>query len=230
MQFYNYLQYFFYLANNWDIRIATHILSNEMRGEKKYRIRTTGADELGSLEEKGIDISHATIYMPASYDLMEEVFSQLSFSSYKHFIDIGCGKGRVVCVAANKGVKKITGLELSKELCDQAKLNLLKTKQRITDLEFQVINNDAFYFDIPDDCDCIFMFNPFDEIIMSAVLENIILSLKRLERTLTVIYFNPMHKHLFLSKGFTQTATYKKLIYMEASVLIKTPDKTGVSR
>lgn len=223
MQFYNYLQYFFYLANNWDIRIATHILSNEMRGEKKYRIRTTGADKLGSLLEKGIDISHATIYMPASYDLMEEVFSHLPFPSYKHFIDIGCGKGRVLCVAANRGVRKITGLELSKELCEQAKLNLLKTNLRIKNLEYYVFNNDAFYFDIPDDCDCIFMFNPFDEVVMSAVLMNITASLERLQRTITVIYFNPMHKHLFLDYGFKQTASYKKLTYMEASVLIKNP-------
>ena len=28
---------------------------------------TTGADELKNLAKKGIDISHATIYMPVSY-------------------------------------------------------------------------------------------------------------------------------------------------------------------
>jgi SAM-dependent methyltransferase len=223
MQFYNYLQYFFYLANNWDFRIATHILSNEMRGEKKYRIRTTGADELGSLEEKGIDISHATIYMPASYDLMEEVFEHLPLKTYEHFLDIGCGKGRVLCVAANKGITKITGLELSKELCDIAKLNLLKTKQRFPALNYHVINNDAFYFDIPDDGDCIFMFNPFDEIIMSSVVENIAASLERNPRQMTIIYFNPMYKHLFTEQGFRQVASYKKLTYMEATVLIKNP-------
>jgi hypothetical protein len=35
MQFINYLQYFFYLAHNWNIRIATHIISKEVKGEEK---------------------------------------------------------------------------------------------------------------------------------------------------------------------------------------------------
>ena len=66
-----FLRYFFYLVFNWNIRIAAHIIKQEMRGEKKYAINTTGADDLENLEDKGIDISHATVYMPASYDLLE---------------------------------------------------------------------------------------------------------------------------------------------------------------
>ena len=50
--------YFIYIASNWNIRIAWHILLQEIKGEKKYRINTTGKDTLESLEEKGIDIDH----------------------------------------------------------------------------------------------------------------------------------------------------------------------------
>ncbi len=223
MQFYNYLQYYFFLANNWDFRIATHILGREIKGEKKYRIRTTGADELTKLEEKGIDISHANIYMPASYDLLEDVFSNLPVSTYRHFIDIGCGRGRALCVAAAFGTMKVTGVEFSKTLCDEAKLNLLKTQQQIPDLLFKVINNDAFYYEIPDDADCIFMFNPFDEIIMSGVLQNIEVSLEDHPREMTIIYLNPMHKHLFLEQNYKEVYHYIKLTYMEAVVLTKSP-------
>ena len=77
MRFFTYIKYFFYLASNWNLRIAWHILDKEIKGEKKYGIQTTGADELKKLEAKGIDISHATIYMPASYDLLETVFTEL---------------------------------------------------------------------------------------------------------------------------------------------------------
>ncbi len=225
-QFINYLQYFFYLAQNWNIRIATHIISKEVKGEKKYAVNTTGADELNKLTEKGIDIEHSTIYMPASYDLLEHVFGQLPMSSFKHFVDIGCGKGRIMCVAAHYGVTKVTGIDFSKEFCDAARLNLVKTKLLFPELEYKVFNNDAFYFEIPDDADCIFMFNPFDEVIMSGVVENIEMSLERAPRNMTIIYANPLQKQLFLDQGYKQIFHRKKLTYLEAIVLTKSPGKS----
>ncbi|RYY65871.1 MAG: class I SAM-dependent methyltransferase [Chitinophagaceae bacterium] len=227
MHFFDYTRYFFYLASNWNIRIATHIISKEIKGEKKYDIQTTGADELESLEDKGIDTEHATIYMPVSYDVIEDVFDQYNPAASKHLIDIGCGKGRAMCVAAQMGARKITGIDFSKEFCDQAKLNLLKSKQKCPALDYKVLNNDAFYFDIPEDVDCIFMFNPFDEVIMSGVLENIEVSLEEHPRKLTIIYANPMQKHLFLEAGFTQTYHTKKMKYLEAIILEKPAKKNN---
>ena len=223
MQFLKYIKYFFYLAYNWNVRIATHIILREIKGEKKYGINTTGSDELNNLEERGIDIEHATIYMPASYDLMEEMFSKANVSSSIHFIDIGCGKGRALCVAAHFGVKKISGIDFSKEFCAAAKQNLLITQQQYPSLAFKIYHNDAFYFDIPDDADFIFMFNPFDDVIMSGVIENIELSLERVPRKITIIYSNPLQKHLFLEQGYQQDFYQKKLNYLEAILLTKSP-------
>jgi SAM-dependent methyltransferase len=195
------------------------MIRQEVKGEKKYGINTTGADELIKLEEMGIDISHATIYMPVSYYLLEEIFSQLTGSSRKHFLDLGCGKGRALCMAAHVGFKKVTGVDFSKELCDQAVANLALTKQQVQEFKSVVVNNDAFYFEIPDDVDCIFFFNPFDEIIMSAVINNIFESLQTNPRKLTIIYVNPLHIEQFLKAGYKQTWHSKKMKYIEAVIL-----------
>jgi SAM-dependent methyltransferase len=221
MKILTYIKYFLYLAYNWNIPIAWYILRQEIQGEKKYGINTTGADELKQLEKKGIDISHATIYMPVSYELLEEVFDQLKNKAHIHFIDIGCGKGRALCVSANKGFRQVTGLDFSKELCDAAKENLAATKQRIPIFHYNIINNDAFYFEIPGDADCIFFFNPFDETIMSGVVNNILTSLQDHPRKLYVIYVNPLHKDLFIKAGFAETWHRKKMKYLEASILLK---------
>jgi SAM-dependent methyltransferase len=197
----------------------------EVKGEKKYGINTTGADELFKLEKQGIDISHATIYMPVSYLLLKEIFKQLSHTKFlnpkplNHFLDIGCGKGRALCIAAHQGFKKVTGLDFAGDLCEAAKENLEIIKQKIPELEYKIINNDAFYFEIPDDVDCIFFFNPFDEIIMSGVVNNIFTSLKTNPRKLTIIYVNPLHKELFLKAGFKEIWYCKKMKYLEASIL-----------
>ena len=69
----SYIKYFFFLFINWDVKIAWYMIKQEIKGEKKYGINTTGADELHNLEKQGIDISHATIYMPVSYSLLEDL-------------------------------------------------------------------------------------------------------------------------------------------------------------
>ena len=216
-----FLKYFFYLAYNWDLKIALHIIRNEVRGEKKYGIDTTGADELKSLEDKGIDITHATVYMPASYDLLEDFLDRFNLPFTNHFLDIGCGKGRAMCVAAANGAKKISGIELSKELYAAANENMSKTKSRYPLMHYALYNNDAFYFEIAADVDCIFMFNPFDDVIMSAVLENIDSSLEKDPRPLTVIYINPLQRHLLAERGYKETYHFQKMKYLEGSIFVK---------
>jgi len=215
-----YIKYFYFLFINWNIKIAWYKIKQEIKGEKKYGINTTGADELFKLEKQGIDISHATIYMPVSYTLLEEILEQLPATIRNHFLDMGCGKGRALCVAAHTGFRQVTGLDFAKDLCDAAKENLATTKQKIPGFEYKVINNDAFYFEIPDDVDCIFFFNPFDEIIMSAVVNNIFTSLQNNSRKINIIYVNPLHKELFLKAGYKEIWYSKKMKYLEASILV----------
>ncbi len=222
MKAWAYIKYFYYLTRNWDISIAWHVLSNEIKGEKKYGINTTGADDLSSLEEKGIDITHATIYMPVSYDLLEEIFAylnQLPNKPQQHFLDIGCGKGRALCVAVHYGFTQLTGVDFSKELIDAAAENLALIKQQLPQIDYELYNNDAFYFEIPDDTDCIFLFNPFDEVVMSGVVYNILESLKENPRVITVIYVNALHKEAFTIAGFKEVYYKKIMKYLEVTVL-----------
>jgi SAM-dependent methyltransferase len=216
---FQYIKYFFYLTFKWNIKIAIHILLQEIKGEKKYGINTTGADELRSLEEKGIDIDHSAIYMPVSYDVLDDIFKQLKIKDSSHFLDIGCGKGRAICVASHKGFNRVTGLELSKELCIAAEENLSITRKRFPALQYKVINNDAFYFEIPNDVDHIFMFNPFDDVIMDAVAENILESFEINPRTITLVYANPVYKQELLNVGFKEIYYTQKMQYLEALIL-----------
>jgi hypothetical protein len=78
---------------------------------------------------------------------------------------------------------------------------------------------DAAKFDIPSDANCIFFFNPFDEVIMSEVVKNIKNSLKKAPRNITVIYANPLHKDLLLETGFQEKYHTQELDYLEMSIL-----------
>ena len=216
-----YLRYFFYLAFNWNFRIAWYIIKTEITGEKKYHIDTTGADELGHLEKKGIDIEHSTIYMPVNYNILEELFSQVDLKNSKHFLDIGSGKGRAVCVAAYAGATKVSGIDLSKKLCESAEKNLAVVQEKYPALKYKLFNNDAFYFEIPTDIDFIFLFNPFDEVIMSGVAENVQMSYEKKPRAITIFYANPICKSVFLDIGFQETFHVQRMKYLEAVILKK---------
>ncbi|MBS1510505.1 MAG: class I SAM-dependent methyltransferase [Bacteroidetes bacterium] len=221
-----YLRYFFFLGFNWNFRIAVHIIKKEIKGEKKYGITTTGSDNLNTLEAKDIDIDHATIYMPVSYDILEEIFRFLKTLQplpQKHFIDIGCGMGRALCVAAHHGFLKVTGVDFSKDFCLTAEKNLSSTASVIKDFSYHVYNNDAFYFPIPSDADCIFLFNPFDDVIMQGVAENIQESFEEHPRPIRLIYVNPQFKDIFTGYGFKEIFHFQKLKYLEAVVLELTP-------
>jgi len=219
LKIFTYLQYFFFLGLNWNWRIAFNIISQEIKGEKKYCINTTGADELKTLSKKGIDISHATIYMPISYSLLEDLFRQLPATQKNHFLDIGCGKGRAICVAAHSGYKKITGIDFSKQLCEQAIANLNNTKEKLSSIQYEVITKDAMNFDIPSDVDCIFLFNPFDVVIMTAVVSNIMDSVREHPREILVVYANPLYEDVFLEEGFIEIFHTKEMKYLEAAIL-----------
>lgn len=214
----NYIQYGWYLGIHWGWLFALRLIREEMAGEKKYGIRTTGADELKSLQQSGVDISHATIYMPVSYRLLEKALENLP-PGRQHFVDIGCGKGRALCVAGRYGFSKVTGIDFSPGFCAEAARNLQHIKQPNPAFRYEILLEDAGSWPIPDDTDCLFMFNPFDAEIMKKVITQIGDSLRRHPRKLQIIYVNPLCRDLFTSNGFTEYYHYRKGRHLELSLL-----------
>jgi SAM-dependent methyltransferase len=212
-------KYFLFIAWNWDWKIATHIIKEEKNGEEKYQLESTGFHNLSKLKKQAEELEHSTIYMPASFDLLDLCFSEIDLPNSQHFLDIGCGMGRVMVVAAHFGAKKITGIDVAKNLLQEAKKNIAILERLKPQLEINCQLQNAYYFDIPDDVDVIFLFNPFDEVVMDAVAENILESLERNKRKIKIIYLNPMEKQCFTERGFKQVFHFVKMKYLEAVIL-----------
>jgi SAM-dependent methyltransferase len=220
MKFLDYLNYFFFIAFNWNIRLAWFTIRHEIAGEKKYGINTTRINNLKNLSVKG-KLEHAEIYQGASYYLLENIFTYLqSINTNYHILDFGCGKGRVLAVAAWYGFKKITGIEFSEELCTEARKNISPVQVKFPEKIFNVIHANAADYEIENDTNVFFFFNPFDATVMLAVVKNILLSLKNHPREIYVVYVNPVHKEIFMSAGFEQIHYLEKMKYIQATVLM----------
>ena len=94
------------------------------------------------------------------------------------------------------------GVEFSALLCGIAESNLVRYSKRSSrGASFQVVQADAAEYAIPDDVSVVFMFNPFDAVIMARVMQNIAASLSRQPRPLHVIYRHPLHARYWTDQG-----------------------------
>ncbi|MDP4132205.1 MAG: class I SAM-dependent methyltransferase [Bacteroidota bacterium] len=222
MRFIPYLRYFWYITWHWDPFIALFTIYHEVRGEKKYHIHTMGEDELISLKEKGVDISHASIYMPLNYYVLEKLMEEIiKYDGNKTFLDIGCGKGRAMIVAAAYGFDRVWGVDFSKDFCEEAETITTLYARANPGTHFTVIQADASAYDIPEEISTIFLFNPFDEVMMWLVVSRIVQSQENHPRCIRILYANPQHKSVFLDFGFTEIFRLNKWNFFEAVILQK---------
>lgn len=124
-------------------------------------------------------------YAPVPYSSMRVILSELSMESDDVFLDIGCGMGRLVVLAAGYPIKRAIGVERSPALADIAHKNL-RTARHLRCWDLDIVTMNAAQYVIPNDVSVIFMFNPFTGAVLNAVLNNIWQSLQEAPRRLTL--------------------------------------------
>ena len=128
---------------------------------------------------------HNNNYSKSPKGVLKRVFSDIDFSEPHGFLDLGCGKGYVMTVAASYPFSRIGGVEYTKELCAICRKNL-----RILKMDrVEVFNCDAKLFDGYEDYDVFYFCNPFDETILSVVAQKIMETHR--DRPCRLYYLNP---------------------------------------
>ena len=118
------------------------------------------------------------------------------------FMDWGAGKGRALLLALQHGFKKAIGVEIQEELCSIARANIAVYRERRPDAAIEIHCADAACFDVPDEVNVAYLFNPFGSGVVRAVLDRILESLDRRQREFVVIYLHPSFEKLFIKAGF----------------------------
>jgi SAM-dependent methyltransferase len=106
------------------------------------------------------------------------------------FVDVGCGKGKVLAMAARQPFRKVIGVELSPKLADEARANLERLAPKLRCRDVEVVTADASAWEFPDDVTVAFFFNPFVGSLLAQVCDNLERSLVRAPRPLRVVYAN----------------------------------------
>lgn len=109
------------------------------------------------------------------------------------FVDLGCGKGRACMLAAMHGFSNVVGVDYSPVLCVIATRNLDVFRAR-TGRRFRstVRAMDAVDYAFAPEDTVLYLFNPFDASVLSAVLARLRASLDAHPRPAWLVYQNPV--------------------------------------
>lgn len=142
-------------------------------------------------------------YDPLPYRSLRALARHLELLPSDHLLDIGCGKGRVLCFFARRRVRRCSGIEIIRELAEDARRNALCLRGRRATIE--VTQADAIDAEIGD-ASIIYLFNPFSAEVLEPVLRNIETSLRARPRALRICYVNPVQGALLDARDWLRCA------------------------
>jgi hypothetical protein len=138
-------------------------------------------------------------YQPSEPSLFHQILQCLPVAPDGFtFIDLGSGKGRTLLMASGYSFRRIVGLELLAELDAIARQNIARYHddlQKCFILESHA--GDARDFVFPAEPTVLYLFNPFPEPVLRAVLANLRNSLADSPRPVYVLYHNQVHERVF---------------------------------
>lgn len=219
MRLFQYIYYFFRSVYYRGLVNTFKLLSYEKKYETQLGINTHSIVNLDKLTLAGEASSQQHHYQGASYFVLFTILNRLPETVKSlPFVDYGCGKGRALFVAEQCGFTHLIGVDIAKELIEQAEENNKryhkKNEQSIIRFEF----HDATTWPIPENAAVFYFFNPFGAGIMKTVLQTIIESYYKQPREIYCIYLNPIHKEVFETLGFTSIHTEKNHHYTEGII------------
>jgi len=172
-------------------RYCTSLLNRtcDLFWEARLGIHTTG----GALVQHP-DARH---YGCLAYDTYFKIFNRLELQPADVVVDLGCGKGRVVCVAATHRVKEVIGVEIDPHLCALGRANGERMRSRRAPVRF--VCQSAADFDFAP-VNTVVLISPFGEATMEKTLTRIEQSLAARPRSLRIAYGNPVLSLMLAAK------------------------------
>jgi len=128
--------------------------------------------------------SAAAIRMPL--DSLGVDFSELVF------IDLGCGKGKPLLIAASYPFRRLIGVDVSPACIEVARRNIARYgPERIDPSRVELLTLDVEDYEFPADPLLIYLFNPFPGRVLERVMAKLERSLRQQPRQAVIVYVNP---------------------------------------
>lgn len=165
----------------------------DWRFDRSHGIDTGG---IVPVREMGLDARRdaAEQYEATRPSLFREMIGSLALDCSKFcFVDLGCGKGRALLLAAEAGFKEIIGVELSPVLSGIAQQNVDRChgvgKGKP---QYRVVCVDAAEYQLPAGPCVLYLYNPFKGEVLQRVVRTLGTTYEKQGHEIIVLYYNPI--------------------------------------
>lgn len=160
----------------------------ERKFDKSLHIRTVG------LREWGKEASLYNRYEATPYKALEKLVHHYSFERDDRLVDFGCGRGRVTFYIHNKFNIPVTGIEANDKTFEEALQNkqMYRKKRNHLKAPIRFQYGLAEQYEVSEEDNCFYFFNPFSIRIFKKVMSNIMQSYKENKRTMELILYYPL--------------------------------------
>lgn len=118
------------------------------------------------------------------------------------FVDLGCGKGRALILAAEAGFRRLVGVDLDPALIRVCRRNMRKVRARNGWPSVEVEVMDALQFRCSPGKSVVFLYNPFRGETLRQVAMNLAEQGAREGNQVWVVYVNPVELGMHFKTGF----------------------------
>ena len=143
---------------------------------------------------------------------IQKILELVKFDTSDIFVDLGCGKGRVLLIASKFNFKKIIGIEFSPELYLIAQKNIgnCLSNNHFNTEKINLIQKDVLDYVFNHHETVFYLYNSFSIKILKRFCDQIKGSLIINPRRIIIIYVNPSptFPEILIEKGFKQIMEY----------------------
>jgi SAM-dependent methyltransferase len=183
------------------LKVAVNVLA-DLSFDWKHGTDTMKWVDVDLFETASQNKSRAVRYQATKVRPLAKLLGELRLPTTGSFVDLGCGKGRVLLIASQLGYRRVVGVEFCAHLCRQARENVDRFRARHPNCSpIDVIESDVALYRFAGDESFLFMYNPFDEVVLKQMMDNIRNSVRRMPREIWLIYNTPIQHETIQRKG-----------------------------
>jgi SAM-dependent methyltransferase len=174
----------------------------------KYGVQTSGLLDGTDLLSGHAHDAYNTAYWGVSPSRAQEVLRRWETSLVGRkveaytFLDIGCGKGRMMLIASQLPFRETIGVELNPDLASAAAKNAAHwVASGLAQSPIRTLHQDATEIALPDGPCVVFLYNPFGAPVLTKLLAHLERHFVGRPGELDILYLAPECDHVFAERG-----------------------------
>jgi SAM-dependent methyltransferase len=184
--------------------------------DREYGIDTSGFASVAAIQPDAATGRIMECYAGSQPGIVRRVLASLPDKSEHTFVDLGCGKGRVLVVASELNFKEVVGIDVSDALLARARANVAVIRARYPGRSpIRLVRGNAFKFMPESDRLVFYLYNPFGREGVEELVEALEEKVIQENAQIFVVYCNPVWSGIldrspYLARWSASTIPYDK--------------------